>query len=61
MIPKFEIFKGKDRQWYFHLRARNQKVIAQSEGYKTKRGAQRGIAAVCTAARTAVVVEINSR
>lgn len=24
-------------QWYFHIKARNNKIVAQSEGYKAKR------------------------
>jgi uncharacterized protein YegP (UPF0339 family) len=32
----FETFKGKNGDWYFHLKASNGNIIASSEGYKTK-------------------------
>jgi len=32
----FETFKGKNGDWYFHLKASNGKLILQSEGYKTR-------------------------
>lgn len=52
MKPKFEIFKAKNRQYYFRLKAKNGKIIAQSEGYMTKASALKGIAALqnCAAA-----------
>ena len=40
------VFKGKDDQWYWHVRARNGKIIAQSEGYTTKRDAKQGAKAL---------------
>jgi amphi-Trp domain-containing protein len=43
---KFEIFKGADKQWYFHLKAANGEIILASEGYKRKQGAENGISAV---------------
>lgn len=43
---KFEIFKGEDGQWYFHLTANNNEIVAQSEGYQTKQGAINGVKAV---------------
>ena len=42
----FEVFKGKDNQFYFRLRAGNRQIIAQSEGYKRKASAINGINAV---------------
>lgn len=27
-----------NKQWYFHIKANNGKIIAQSEGYKNKKG-----------------------
>lgn len=39
----FEIFRGGDNLWYFRLKARNGKIIAQSEGYCNKSGALNGI------------------
>lgn len=46
--PKFEIFKGKDDQWYFHLKAANNEIILASEGYKQKASAEKGIKSVKT-------------
>lgn len=46
--PKFQIFKGKDDQFYFRLRAENGEIILQSEGYTTKASCQNGIDSVKT-------------
>jgi len=46
--PKFEIFKGQDDQFYFRLRAKNDEIILQSEGYEAKGGCQNGIESVKT-------------
>ena len=35
---KIQFFKNKNKQWYFRIVARNGKIVAQSEGYKTKQG-----------------------
>ena len=43
---KFEIFQGKNEQWYFHLKAPGGKVILASEGYHSQQGALRGIKSV---------------
>lgn len=52
MAGRFDLFKGKDEQYYFSLRAGNLERILQSEGYAAKIGATRGIAAVRTASQT---------
>lgn len=31
-------FKNKKGQWYFRIVAKNNKIVAQSEGYKTRQG-----------------------
>lgn len=31
-----EYWKANSGQWYFHIRSRNHKVVAASEGYKAK-------------------------
>lgn len=31
-----EVWKAYSGQWYFHIRSRNHKVVAASEGYKSK-------------------------
>lgn len=41
--PKFEIFKGRDGQFYFRLRAANGKILCASEGYLEKSSAINGI------------------
>lgn len=38
----FVIFKSK-KLFYFRIKAKNGKIIAQSEGYKTKRGATKTV------------------
>lgn len=37
---KFEVFQNKEnKQFFFHLRANNNKVVLQSEGYANKKDA----------------------
>ncbi len=43
---KFELFKGGQDQWYFHLKAPNGETILASEGYASKQGAMNGIESV---------------
>ena len=45
---KFEVFKGLDSKWYFHLRAGNGEIVLQSQGYTTKAGATNGTSSVHT-------------
>ena len=44
--PKFQIFIGKDNQFYFRLYAKNGGIILGSEGYVSKSGCQNGISSV---------------
>ena len=44
--PKFQIHRGKDRQFYFRLIARNGRVVLRSEGYASKSSCEKGIRAV---------------
>lgn len=50
MIEKFSrpanLNKGLRDQFYFRVRARNGKIVAQSEGYNTKRARDNGIKAL---------------
>lgn len=46
MSGKFEIFKGKNGEFYFRLKAGNGEPILSSEGYKTKASAKNGISSV---------------
>lgn len=54
MAGKFVVFKSKNR-WYFHLKASNGQIIADSEAYNTKQGALKGIASVQRFASSAIV------
>jgi uncharacterized protein YegP (UPF0339 family) len=44
--PKFQIFKGKDGQYYFHLRAANGEIICNGEGYTSLQNCRNGISAI---------------
>lgn len=46
MSGKFEIFLGKNNEFYFRLKAGNGQIILGSEGYTTKANCQNGIASV---------------
>ena len=46
MAGKFIVFKGKDGQDYFRLRAGNGEVIFSSQGYKTRKSCLNGIESV---------------
>ncbi len=54
-MGEFTLFKGKDDQYYFNLKADNGEIIAQSEGYTSKQSAENGIASVRSNAPTASV------
>ncbi|NJM16332.1 MAG: YegP family protein [Bacteroidales bacterium] len=43
----FEIFKGKNEQHYFRLKAGNHEIILQSEAYKSLQSCKNGIKSVC--------------
>jgi uncharacterized protein YegP (UPF0339 family) len=58
-MAKFEIFKGSNGQFYFRLKAENGQIIAASEGYSTKQGAQNGIDAVKRCAPVATTVDLT--
>ncbi|MCH8304292.1 MAG: YegP family protein [Candidatus Marinimicrobia bacterium] len=42
-FPKYEIFTGRDDQFYFRLFAGNGEKILKSEGYTSKSGCENGI------------------
>jgi uncharacterized protein YegP (UPF0339 family) len=44
----FQVFRGLDGQYYFHLRARNGEIVLQSEGYTRRTSAIAGTASVET-------------
>jgi len=61
MVEKFEYWESKkDGQWYFHLKAENGKVIAQSQGYTTKDNCINGIDSIKNNALTARTEEIEN-
>ncbi len=60
MIPRFEVFKDKKKQWRFRLRARNGKIIAASEAYASKRNAVIGIRSLQECAIDAIVLYENN-
>lgn len=43
---KFEIFTGKNKEFYFHLKAGNGEVILASQGYTAKSNCKNGIESV---------------
>jgi uncharacterized protein YegP (UPF0339 family) len=44
--PKFQIFKGKNDEFYFRFRAGNGKIILRSEGYSLRASCSNGIESV---------------
>ncbi|MEQ8908129.1 MAG: multiubiquitin domain-containing protein [Vicingaceae bacterium] len=42
----YTLFVGRDNQYYFNLKAGNNEIILQSEGYESKQGALNGIESV---------------
>lgn len=49
---KFELYAGKSGRWFFRLKASNGQTILSSDGYKTKQGAEKGVASVKNNARS---------
>lgn len=56
---KFEIFKGKDAQYYFRLKAANGEIVCSSEGYVSKQACQKGIALIKQIAAQAEVLDLT--
>lgn len=44
--PKFQIYRGRDDQFYFRLCARNAEIILRSEGYTAKASCTQGVRSV---------------
>ncbi len=44
--PKFKMFQGRDKQFYFSLQAENGEPILAGEGYAAKGGCETGIESV---------------
>lgn len=52
--PVFEVWQSRNNlQWYFRLKAPNNEIICNSEGYTTRAGAEQGLARVKAYAPTA--------
>ena len=45
-MGRFTIFKGRDGQYYFNLKASNGEIILQSEGYTAKANCRNGVDSV---------------
>ena len=59
MKTRFVLFQGaSSKQWYFHLKASNGKIICQSEGYNTKPSTLKGIASIKKNAAKAKIIMI---
>ncbi len=58
-MGKFEIFKDTANYYRFRFRASNGEIVAQSEGYTSKVGAENGIAAIKSEAPAAPVVDLT--
>lgn len=52
--PKFEIYQGKDKKFYFRLVAANGQPVGRSEGYNSKPAVKNGIKAVKANAKSAI-------
>jgi uncharacterized protein YegP (UPF0339 family) len=44
--PRFRVFLGLNKKYYFHLRAKNGEIVLQSQGYKSHSSAQKGVESV---------------
>ena len=58
MIPVFEVFQDRKKQWRFRLRARNGRVIASSEAYVSRRNAILGIESIQDCAPDAIILYV---
>jgi uncharacterized protein len=58
-LANFEIFKGKDSQYYWHFKSANGEKICASEGYVAKESCQKAIELVKTFAATATTDDLT--
>jgi uncharacterized protein YegP (UPF0339 family) len=56
-MNQYEVFKGNDKQWYWRLVAKNNKIVAQSEGYKRRSQAIKAAQRMPEIAKTTAIVE----
>ena len=55
--PKFELYRGAQGEYRFHLRAEDGTVLLAGEGYTTKANCQNGIASVKENAPDAILIK----
>jgi len=60
-MSKFEIFKGQDDKYYFHLKAENGQIVASSQGYTQKAHAREGIESIKRIAADAEVEDMTAK
>ena len=59
-MGKYVLFQDKKKEWRFHLKANNGKIILSSEGYKNQRNALNGIDSIKVNANSNVhLIEIK--
>ena len=60
--PRFEVKRSeKDKQFYFVLKAPNNKIILQSEGYRARSGADKAIKSIIKNAAIAEVIFLRKK
>jgi uncharacterized protein YegP (UPF0339 family) len=57
--PKFEIFKDEAGQFRFRLKAPNEEIIANSQGYVAKESCEKGIESIRVNAPIAKIVDLT--
>jgi len=56
---KIKLFKSdKNGKWYWHVTAKNGRVIAASQGYKSKKGAIKGLLALHKEAQGGLFIKV---
>lgn len=58
---KFQIFKGRDGQFYWRFKAPNGEIMCSSEGYTTKAGARNAIDSIKRNAPNAAVEDLTAQ
>lgn len=59
MIPRFEVFKDKNKKWRFKIVSKNGKVIAISKDYVSKRNVELGIKSIVSCTKEAIIFYKN--
>jgi hypothetical protein len=58
---RFEVKQGTDGLWYWHLKAANNEIVAQGEGYSRKADAYRAVGRLKTEVwRARIVFEVET-